>query len=483
MATSPKKRTGEHRTRSRPRRSGGGWSGAIFMGLLLGAIGVAVIIGPRVYRQFVQDQQPSPSGRSTTPDFRPEPRETEPAPVVERSTPESSGITRTAPEVTAPAVTEPSDEFDKLVAEGKAHFRDGDYEAAAEFYAKAASKPAPPEKIALVQSIAKANEVFAKITRGIEPSVAADASGMHIIKLKSGGKLQAKVIGESGGNVDYVKDNGLSGSFPRSMIASMTPVSQEDVDRQMRDDLVTQKNTMDQEDSLSWYLLAVQALKYNFKDDASEYLKKAWTMDAQLDNTVREYYARKLFKQGAWFHSLGMPKRAEARFDKLFATYPDTDAAKLAREILAEAERERMLAEAARRREAEEEAERKRRLEAERAAAREAAKRREVEVVEDVPEEKVDIPRGGGVTGKDQANIDAGNKKFDEGMALVQEGLSASSAKKQNKCYKKAQQIFQDAVDHYEKALKSDPGNKGLEEQLQKAGMQLYWSKKMCRLQ
>lgn len=437
------------RTRERRSSSSSGATGMIVVGLLAIAAGLTVVLVPGILDSRNGGQAPD-AGRSTR-------TSTSSSGHSSSSSSSSNGSPTSAPR------TQPSAAFQLASAKAEVSFRKADFGEAADLYEMAAACPAPASDITAMRDAAASCRAFARLTQGIETAALVGAEGVSVIELKNGARLRAKVTREAEGMIGYVTDNGVSGSFPESVVVSLTPVSAEELQASYREDLSDAKKRLTGGDGLGWYLLAVRALRYGFRTEAAECLRTAWQEDSDLVSTVEEHYARKLFKQGARFHALGRPALAQAKWDLLFATYPDTRAAASAQRLLDEARQESVVATA---------------------NAGGTATARPGDIVRggdevDAASADSDVVN---LTGKDQTSIDAGNKAFESGMALVRKGLSARSARTQNQCYKQAGEAFQAAVEHYEVALKAEPDNAPLAGQLQKAGVQLYWAKKMSRL-
>ena len=493
--TRSKTRNGEKSPTSSPRRprKRRGLLGPIIFG---GCIGLAVAFGPRVYRgvnelwQKQQDAHETNRQNQDTPKViretyrvrRPKGGEDSGSKDGARDTAEGLGKISTAPE--APDVAAPSKAYQRSFNAAKDQLNAAQFAAAAGLFTKASKEEAPAATIAQVEQMAAACQVFDGIMTGVEPHVTTRAVDLYWIKLKGRpGKFISKVTHQTPTAVGFKKPNGISGEFKRSDIESMVPITQAQRDEQMRDELVAEKVKLGTDESLCLYLLAIKALTLNFKEESAGFLKKAWAIDQDLENTVREHWARKLFKTGAYYYSVGMSRAGEKKFDKLFEVYPDTKAAKLARDVLAEAARERMLAEVARKREEERkqrEAEDRRRHEAEAKDAKRRKRSRKRVVVEE--DEEVQVRRSGGPSGRDSENISKGNEAHERGLKLVNEGRSTASANKSTRLYKEAVKEFDKALSYYDKALKEDPGNQGLKDRMQETNMQRYWSRKLQRL-
>jgi len=382
---------------------------------------------------------------------------------------------------------EPSEEYLKLIEQAKNAFAEANFAAASDFYAQAAEKIAPSERIAQAKEGAAACRLFADITEGVKTSVEAEETGIYLVKLKNAGPPFRAKVTVVGDEVKIQKD-GITSRHARNEIESMEPVSAEQRAKEMRDKLAADRLKAER-DGLSYYLLALQALQYGFRKESAELLKEAYELDKaagqDLRQTVKEYRAGRLFKEGAWFFSVSMPERGRKRFDDLIAKYPDTKAAELAKEIL----REQEFAELNKKAAAHAPAIPKEEMSRASSGETDLVKSKSTKAKRQQPrQEEEDLSHAGernlagDVEGADKESLQKANHAFRQGMDLVKEGQSTPSAKKSNECYKQAQKLFEEAARYYETALKKDPKNRDLESRLQECMMQLFWSKRLQRL-
>ncbi|MCX7934323.1 MAG: hypothetical protein N3A66_03585 [Planctomycetota bacterium] len=401
----------------------------------------------------------------------------------ERGKEEGIGALPREPREVAKAAA-PSDDYLKLIEQAKAAFAEANFSAASDFYAQAAAKSAPSDRIAQAKEGAAACRLFAEITEGVKTSVEAEETGVYLVKLKNAGPAFRAKVTVVGDEVKIQKD-GITSRHQRNEIESMEPVSAEQRTKEMRDKLTADRLKAER-DGLSYYLLAVQALQYGFKKEAAELLKEAYELDKaagkDLRQTVKEYRAGKLFKEGAWFFSVAMPERGRKRFDDLIAKYPDTKAAALAQEILREQEFAELSKKAAARQPEAVKKEAPPKAEEPKSSKTAKTKKSQPKQEEEDLSHTGERNLAGDVDGVDKESLQKANQSFRQGMELVKEGQSTPSAKKSNECYKQAQRLFEEAAKYYETALKKDPKNTDLENRLQECMMQLFWSKRLQRL-
>jgi len=510
MASPRKGRNGNERertTRARPRSSaGGGLLAAAFKGALVAVCVGVIFFAHRYYKGVearnaqIEEENRKIREQNARGGYE---YEVQQGPQYEKKMDGSLG--ERAREAKAPeapagslrAAAAPSDEFEQFKKKGNDLFFDAEFTQAADAFARAVEYPAPEGSISSIRDASDACRMFADITEGVKPSVEAIASDLYMIKLKSSGsEFRAKVLSQDATTVWYLKDK-IRGQLPRENIESMTPVKQEDRNREMAEKLedIKAKAAMEN-DSLAYYLAALDALRFNFRKEAANLLKKAYDLDkergAVLRDTVLEYQAMRLFKVGAWYYSVGVPQRGEKKFNELIAQYPDTRAAKEARETMAELQRQQELVYINQQRikEMQEQEARRRREEAARAqddAAKgggEKPRRAAPKTVEDEGRDLLDLAQqgGGDVRGKDEEAIRKANEAYSRGVDEYNKGMSVSSARESNEHYKNATKYLREAVDLYSQALEKDKGNQQLADRAQDAQAKLYWSKKSTRV-
>ncbi len=493
--------SGERRvTRSRPRSQGGGLFQAALKG---GLVAGCVVVMYLAYNHYKKVSEHNERVRAQNEEVRRKNAQGEgqyeyeqgnayvrdrDGNLKEKAQP-AIGETAKAPDGAPRGSADPSEQFEQFMADGDKHFYEAAFEQAAASYAKAATFPAPADRVNRISEAAKACRVFADLTEGVKPSVEAKADNLYLIKLKgTGAEIRAKVTNRNATTVWYIKDN-IRGQLPRENIASMTPVEQEDRDREMREKLEDiRSKAFAEKDSLSFYLAAMQALEFDFRKDAAKLLQKAWSVDQDagrnLADTVRAYEAAKMFKIGAWYYSVGVPQRGEKKFNELIAMYPDTQAAEEARRTMEELRRRQELVYINQQRiKKMQEREARKRRESDLARAR-AETSSKPESPEEHGKELLDLARdsGGDVTGKDMETIRKANAAFAEGVDAYNKGMSVASARESNRHYKHAEKKLTEAVGLYNKALAKDPNNQDIQKRAQSAQSKLYWSKKSQRV-
>jgi len=81
-----------------------------------------------------------------------------------------------------------------------------------------------------------------------------------------------------------------------------------------------------------------------------------------------------------------------------------------------------------------------------------------------------------------RALVQKADLAYNEGADLFLKGKSVASEKTSNECYKQATGRFQEAIRLYEQAAKLVPDDQEIAKKISRAGEQLYWSKKLTRL-
>ncbi len=499
MATRPRNRRKGGSSEQRPVRTRSSGGSGLFAAAAKGALVAACVVGIYLsYQHYQENEKENARIREENRKIREQNRENKYEYEVKKGSSGSRKQSRSLAKVdrkktATPVKVQPkveSEDFLRFKSKGNELFFSCKFEEASAAFGKAVTFPAPKSSIAKIRDASDACKVFAAITAGVKQSVESTADGLYDIKLKSGGRIRARVTNQNHDTVWYIKDK-LRGQLSRRMIDSMTPVKQADIDRKMREELEdTVARAKAEDDTLSFYLAAKQALKFNFKKDAAKLLKKAYDLEKErggsLAQTVREYKARKLFNYGAYYYSVGAPKIGNKRFQKIFNLYPNTLAAKFARETMEELKRKQELVyvnkkkiaalrkqQEKRRREARDAADRNRQ-EAENAAA-------DAEEEEGAELAGITLGRDGDVKGKDTALINAANEQFKVGVKEYNLGMSVASARESNHHYKKAIKHLEKALESYNKAYARDPNNSSLAERVQVTATKLYWARKSKR--
>lgn len=505
-----RKITGEEATvkEKRRRKKSGGLGGAAIAGVLVALSALGLMFSYKYYQNYLAEKAKieeenrknriaSDNGDTYVIEQGSKTRYGEGGTAVEQAT-QTPKSAPPAPAATVAVVREPSAEFTQLFDLAKQQFFDAQFGAAGETYGKAATAVAPDKELTSAKNAVEACALFAELTKDVTADPESDATGLMVIKLKNGSTMQAKVLSESANEVRYSKSGGMGGSLPRSVIDSMTPVSKEECDRQRAEKLAKiRAKAANDNDSLAYYLAALEALKANFRKESAEMLKTAYDMEKKaggnLATTVREHKAWLIYRKGNYFYSLGIPERGKTYFDMVLAQYGDTKVADSARETLEQIRNKEVAV-----------IENKRRIEAmekvaaeerRKAAARAETERNSAGETKNAAESESDTGPAGGmggmplasdsgdkVSGKDQESISKGDELFSKGSKLYDDAMSVESAKKSNNLYKEAEKYFVDAMKYYEKAQKNDKNNASLNDRIQECGVKLFWTRKSMRV-
>lgn len=392
--------------------------------------------------------------------------------------------------------TKPSADFVTNAKEARKKYRAFAWFEAEKLYRKAGMLSAPRKDVNAVNRKADKAHTFGIITKDIKPSVLSHASGLYDIHLRGGKVMRALVLDDGADSIQIEEENRKS-MLPRRRVKRMVPVSEAKLlkeKEQILEDLLADA-IVEKDNSIQIYAVAVKALELDLPKKAAEYLEMAYKKDPKLLQTVQELWARRLLKDAIWFMSRGITARAKRKFAELETKYSHTQTAAIGKELLAEAEHDKVIELASSKRSRiahlkQEQINSLRRLERKKRQRKRAAEAKkkaasDAEVVMVQPEEpeqpndEEEPPQRRGDKSEEELLAD---KTYNQGIDLANEGHSIDSQKKSTRLYQKALQYFLKSTSLYNQALQKDPGNDDLRVKLQDSKKQEYWARKLQRL-
>ncbi len=407
-------------------------------------------------------------------------------PAVPAPSPRDTNTTSNRIAALPPNAATPGPMFQSKIDAALPLFKEGHFGEAGDLLDEALKlNPPEQEQEKFSQHLATAR-LFAQTVDEIKPDVESTAENLFVFSLKNGGQFTAKVLTENTSELMIKKDGGITANLPRKEILAMDPVSQKKRDQQMLDEIIQRKTEC--ETGLDYYHLAIYALECNFSDRAHKYLLKSASLDKDIARSVYEERAHSLFARAIWSKSRGMRNKSQRQFEELAKKYPESQAARQAQQLLAEAD-------AAIKRELEEQRrqrQRKRELLAmadkqRKQKAATAKRRREKHsdaaislLKEEEPEVPAEPPSGIERGSADRVALSKPDKLMAEADELFAKasGGGKGSRKQNNKLYKEAAKKYREARNAYNEYLTAHP-DPAVEQKLAMACEQLHWSKKL----
>lgn len=228
------------------------------------------------------------------------------------------------------------DEATALLKEGERQIREGAFRESLVTF----------EKIRALQSGAAFEEkakqqiemarFFLKVERETPPAVETAEKGLYDFELQNGRTMRGVLVSETAEGLTVRKNNGISMTMPRSMIAAQHAITNETLKQDLLKEVQTRKQKMDNT-PIAFYDLAVFCLSNQLRTQAAELLTKAWTQDANIEKNIVEHRAMMLLREALYFQGIGQPEDARRRFSRLESKFPETKTAAKAKEMLADA--------------------------------------------------------------------------------------------------------------------------------------------------
>ena len=454
------------RRASAPSGGGGGYAGLIIVALVIA--GAVAFWEP--IRGFVSEKMNArPSGPAEPKPVTP-PGETPLAPPV---SPKPSGVAESEPDGR-------DDERAKaLFSEATERMRTGEFATAVELLSQAQKLKLGPRARVQISRGLDAAKLFVEIDKRNALDVEGKGAGLYRFHLKRGGEFRGVVKSETLDTLTIAKDNGITVTVKRSEVQEQKPVPKSEFQKEQIKELADRRSRMD-DSSLARWKLARFALRKGLRQEAAELLLAAAKQDPELPKTVREGRAREVLRDWVYYKTAEIAYKAKEKFVLLKEEYENTEALKMARNMLAE-EQNLALAEP----------------EAETttdgggtdaSAIDNLASRAQRPTTTIQPEPEPQTPRPS-VRLKSQAPAKTGSgpsaradAAFERGMALFGKGATHPDARKGREMIAEALRQLDVAIDQYEELLKTDPGNDHYRKRLDSARRKKYWAGKFRRL-